>query len=231
MVPELLSRPDPMNGGRTMTTETLLANDSPATSARTPFERRLRQIRVSEEERKDRVRLERVTTQRAHAERILLAHEHVESIKRAAAGYVNDLGRVLSLPLRLSRRLFDGRYALAVHLNEGAADPFRGSRGRYSRILFLVQPLPEAGRVRLECRITVHDRDLEPTAIEDELSADGLSRMRSCMERQFLTFAESYCASREPARQPPTAPRRSRGRRLRGPAEHHGRDCGARTTP
>jgi hypothetical protein len=177
-----------------MTTQILISDNGPATAQRMPFERRLRQIMVSQDGRRERVLEERRRAHRGHAGQLLRSHEHMARVERAAADLMSDLGSVLSIPLRLSRRLFDGRYALTVQLDETRADTAGAARRACSRVSFLMQPLPEEGRFRLECRATVHDRELESTATESELSSDDMPSIRAYMERQLLAFAERYCA-------------------------------------
>jgi len=141
----------------------------------------------------------RETASRERLREIIRSLEAVRSVEELVSGLSFDLAQVLGLRVEWTRRFFDGRYLLGMTVRETAQD-HAVMQDRYTRVAVLVSPRSGAGRLEVECRGTVHDRDLPTTAWEDGMDADGMQRIAAFLEEQFLAFAARYCESRESLR-------------------------------
>lgn len=104
----------------------------------------------------------------------------------------------------LHRGFFEGKYMLAMRLEEQLVDE-SGKPGQYfSRLVFLLDPHSSDDSFTVECRKTIRNRDLETLSRSGAMATEELEVYGEFVEQQFLTFAEAYFADTDLTR-PPTA--------------------------
>jgi hypothetical protein len=167
------------------------------TADRTHFGQRLREIREQGQRRRTRVHDEHTQTTRRRIQEILSAVDHVERIEKLVSRLTEDLARGLSVQVELSRRFSDGGFLLDLRVPEKAASE-HARRSSPSHLTVRVAPCSAEGRVTLECRSIVHDRDGEPATVVEDMSREGLRHLHVFLQRQFLCFARCYCDGRAP---------------------------------
>ncbi|HTE06299.1 MAG TPA: hypothetical protein VK824_08900, partial [Planctomycetota bacterium] len=106
--------------------------------------------------------------------------EFVKNFQSEAPGFV------------LTRGFFEGKYMLALRLDEELLNA-EGRAGRYfSRLLFLLDPHPDDGRFVMQCKKTIRNRDLETETNAGTMSAESRTGFAGFIEAQFIDFAEHY---------------------------------------
>jgi len=92
----------------------------------------------------------------------------------------------------LTRGFFEGKYMLALRLDEELVNS-EGRTGRYfSRLLFLLDPHPDDDRFVMQCKKTIRNRDLETDAHSGHMTPESQAEFSGFIEAQFLDFAEHY---------------------------------------
>jgi hypothetical protein len=106
--------------------------------------------------------------------------EFVRNFQSEAPGFV------------LTRGFFEGKYMLALRLDEELVNS-EGRTGRYfSRLLFLLDPHSDDDRFVMQCKKTIRNRDLDTDAHTGHMSPEGRAEFSNFIEAQFLDFAEHY---------------------------------------
>jgi len=106
--------------------------------------------------------------------------EFVENFLTAAPGFV------------LTRGFFEGKYMLAMRLEENLMDASGQVDGYFSRLMFLLDPHSVDHRMGLQCRKTIRNRDLETSNLVANMDSEGQQQLSDFIETQFVAFAEGY---------------------------------------
>lgn len=178
---------------------------TPATS--TPmsnrFKQKLKEIRDESERRavvshktrtdEDLHRSEKTVKSFEFRERVeAVIEELVTNFQAEAPGFV------------LTRGFFEGKYMLAMRLEEQLVNE-DGKPGQYfSRLVFLLDPHSEDDTFAVECRKTIRNRDGETLSRSGAMAKEEMATYSDFVEQQFLAFAEAYFADTDLTR-PPTA--------------------------
>ena len=92
----------------------------------------------------------------------------------------------------LTRGFFEGKYMLALRLDEQLLDE-EGQLARYfSRVIFLLDPHLDEDFFAMQVKKTIRNRDLETRSRTAEMNDTGRDEFASFIEEQFLEFAEQY---------------------------------------
>ena len=92
----------------------------------------------------------------------------------------------------LTRGFFEGKYMLALRLDEELVNG-EGRTGKYfSRLLFLMDPHPDDDSFVMQCKKTIRNRDLESDSHAGKMTPEGQAEFAAFIEAQFLAFAERY---------------------------------------
>ncbi len=106
--------------------------------------------------------------------------EFVKNFQAEAPGFV------------LTRGFFEGKYMLALRLDEELVNS-EGRTGKYfSRLLFLLDPHTEDDRFVMQCKKTIRNRDLDSDSHQGTMTPAGQTEFAAFIEAQFLVFAERY---------------------------------------
>jgi len=172
--------------------------DSPAKRQR--FGLRLEAIRDASRLRDAARATERSEEQMRKSACMVRALDYLEEVELAIRAVLDHLGGELPSPPTLSRSTFDGRYQIAVRLDEPLTDR-DGRKGRYfTRLSFLLEPRAEDNRFVIEVRSTVRERDQAGDRLEIDMTAEGLDELKVFAEARALAFAESYFSDTELSR-------------------------------
>ncbi len=156
----------------------------------TDFQDRLRQIR----EEKDREsQLKQAQHSAGDIDRIALLElrfdrrERIEKvIHESAESFLAELPSFTR-----SKSFFEGKYKIEVTGDDLMLDENSQLVKSFSRVMFLLDPNAD-GQIRIQCRKTAHNRDLESAThvVRDE--PDALERFQVFVEDQFVSFANAY---------------------------------------
>ncbi|RKY20347.1 MAG: hypothetical protein DRQ55_07885 [Planctomycetota bacterium] len=154
------------------------------------FQDKLKEIRDAGVRRSEASHKERNLEDMARSQKTVAAFEYRERVEQTIEELVaNFLGEVPGFVL--SRGFFEGKYMLALRLDEPSGDLDEGAHS-YSRLMFLLAPHSEDNSFEIQCRKTVRNRDVETQSHSGPMTLDGLPTHSAFIEEQFLGFARVY---------------------------------------
>lgn len=155
------------------------------------FKDKLKKIRDASAKRSEiHLRL-RTDEDLVRSQRTVQAFEFRESIEAVIEEFVRNF-QSEAPGFVLTRGFFEGKYMLALRLDEELLNG-EGRSGRYfSRLLFLLDPHPDDGRFGMQCKKTIRNRDLESDAHAGTMTPESRPDFAAFIEAQFLDFAEHY---------------------------------------
>ncbi len=157
----------------------------------TRFKDKLKQIRDASTQRSVIDLKLRSEEDLVKSQRTVKAFEFRESVEAVITELVKSFQAEAPVFV-LNRGFFEGKYMLALRLNEELVDS-EGRADRYfSRLMFLLDPHTDQDAFDLQCRKTVRNRDLESHSVRSEMTDAGRTTLSEFIEAQFLEFAEQY---------------------------------------
>lgn len=155
------------------------------------FKDKLRQIRDASAKRSEiHLRL-RSDEDLVRSQRTVQAFEFREGLEAVIEEFVKNF-QTEAPAFVLTRGFFEGKYMLALRLDEQLLDA-EGRIGRYfSRVIFLLDPHLDENFFAMQVKKTIRNRDLETSSRTAEMNDTGREEFAAFIEQQFLQFAEQY---------------------------------------
>jgi hypothetical protein len=125
------------------------------------------------------------------SQRTVHAFEFRESIEAVIEEFVRNF-QAEAPGFVLTRGFFEGKYMLALRLDEELVDAGGKAARYFSRLLFLLDPHANEDQFLMQCKKTIRNRDLESESRSGPMTTDAQSDFADFIEAQFLTFAEHY---------------------------------------
>jgi len=92
----------------------------------------------------------------------------------------------------LTRGFYEGKYMLALRLDEKLLDEKGEPDSYYSRLMFLLAPESTSHVFSVQCRKTIRNRDLETVGHVAPMESTEMASFSEFIEEQFIAFAEGY---------------------------------------
>jgi len=155
------------------------------------FKDKLRKIRDASAKRSEiHLRL-RSDEDLERSQRTVQAFEFRESVEAVIEEFVKNF-QTEAPGFVLTRGFFEGKYMLALRLDEELLDA-DGRLGRYfSRVIFLLDPHLDEDFFAMQTKKTIRNRDRETTSQTGEMNDGGKAEFATFIEAQFIEFAEQY---------------------------------------
>lgn len=155
------------------------------------FKDKLRKIRDASAKRSEIHLKLRSDQDLLRSQRTVQAFEFRESVEAVIEDFVKNF-QSEAPGFVLTRGFFEGKYMLALRLDEEMLDE-DGAHGRYfSRVIFLLDPHVDEKFFAIQTKKTIRNRDLETTSLTAEMSDKGRKEFATFVEAQFIEFAEQY---------------------------------------
>ncbi|MFT7461937.1 MAG: hypothetical protein ACI9EF_000271 [Pseudohongiellaceae bacterium] len=155
------------------------------------FKARLKQIRDDSERRSEASHKARSHEDMERSQKTFDGFEFREKveaiIEELAAGFCAEASG-----FELSRGFYEGKYQLALRLEEPLTADDGSTENYFSRLVFLLDPHIEDDILEVQCRKTIRNRDLESTSHSYHMVISDLESIEKYIENQFVSFAESY---------------------------------------
>jgi hypothetical protein len=162
------------------------------------FKDKLRKIRDASVKRSEVQLRQRSEEDLQRSQRTVHAFEFREAIEAVIEEFARNLqGEVPGLVL--TRGFFEGKYMLALRLEEELQDEQGRAHKTFSRLMFLLEPHADDDRFLMQAKKTVRNRDLESLSSAGLMNPDGQAEFARFVESQFLDFAESYFGETKPS--------------------------------
>jgi len=113
--------------------------------------------------------------------------EYAHSFQSEAPGFV------------LTRGFFEGKYMLALRLDEASVE---GVHRSFSRLLFLLDPHSDEDTFAVRCKKTIRDRDVDSQLTTVPMTDEGLGTLGAFIEAHFLDFAQRFFEQGSPLGEP-----------------------------
>lgn len=166
------------------------------------FKQKLKQIRDDSLRRAEVSHKARTEEDIFRSQKTVAAFEFRERVEAVIEDFVTNF-RAEAAGFVLNRGFFEGKYMLAMRLDEELLDEDGKPGSYYSRLVFLLDPHSDDGSFSVQCRKTIRNRDLETTSVSGLMDAEAQATYAKFVEQQFLTFAEAYFADTDLTRPPP----------------------------
>jgi hypothetical protein len=162
------------------------------------FKDKLRKIRDESVKRSEvQLRL-RSEEDLQRSQRTVRAFEFREAVEAVIEEFARNLqGEVAGFVL--TRGFFEGKYMLALRLEEELRDEQGRAWKAFSRLMFLLEPHADDDRFAMQAKKTVRNRDLETLSSSGPMNPEGQAEFARFVESQFLDFAESYFGETKPS--------------------------------
>jgi len=162
------------------------------------FKDKLRKIRDASAKRSEvQLRL-RSDEDLQRSQRTVRAFEFREGIEAVIEEFARNLQSEIP-GFVLTRGFFEGKYMLALRLDEEVRDDQGRPLRALSRLMFLLDPHADDDRFVMQAKKTVRNRDLESMSCSGVMTSDGQAEFARFIESQFLGFAESYFGEPKPS--------------------------------
>jgi hypothetical protein len=162
------------------------------------FKDKLRKIRDASAKRSEvQLRL-RSEEDLLRSQRTVHAFEFREGVEAVIEEFAKNLQAEIA-GFVLTRGFFEGKYMLALRLDEELRDTQGRPVRAFSRIMFLLEPHADDDRFVMQGKKTVRSRDLESVSCSGTMTAEGQAEFARFVEAQFLDFAESYFGETKPS--------------------------------
>ena len=161
------------------------------------FKDKLRKIRETSAKRSEvQLRL-RSDEDLQRSQRTVHAFEFRESVEAVIEDFAKNLSAEVP-GFVLTRGFFEGKYMLALRLDEELRDDQGRPQRAFSRLMFLLDPHADDGRFVVQAKKTIRSRDLETGSTTGTMSPEGQAEFARFVEAQYLDFAESYFGEPKP---------------------------------
>ena len=155
------------------------------------FKDKLKEIRDASTRRSEAVSKERSADEIHRSQKTVMAFDYRERVERVIDELV--AGFLVEAPsFTLSRGFFEGKYMLALRLDERLMDQQGEVDNYYSRIMFLLAPHSEDDSFGIQCRKTIRNKDLETHSSACPMTDQALPDLAGFIEEHFLIFARGY---------------------------------------
>ena len=155
------------------------------------FQDKLRRIRDASRERSEQTHKVRTEEDIHRSEKTVQAFEYRERVEAGIEDLVASFQEEAP-NFVLTRGFFEGKYMLALRLDEQLLDEEGRSGSYFSRLMLLLDPRSEDGEFNVQCRKTIRDRDLETTTKTTAMDDANVATLAEFIEAQFVAFAEAY---------------------------------------
>ncbi len=162
----------------------------------TTFREKLKEVRISQEEAiRNRVPLtdEELGLSDVPSLAIVARDELTRHIESLMEEFIQE-----SPVFSIHRGFFEGKYSISLSTDEHC----KSARGLvekcYSRITFLLAPLPAENRFEITSKLTVLNRDLpKGHTVAEPTREDDFQALRKFAEDEMLRFAKQYYGERQ----------------------------------
>jgi len=162
------------------------------------FKDKLRKIRDASAKRSEvQLRL-RSEEDLQRSQRTVHAFEFREGVEAVIEDFAKNLQSEIT-GFVLTRGFFEGKYMLALRLDEELRDDHGKPARAFSRLMFLLEPHADDDRFAMQAKKTVRSRDLESVSCAGTMTAEGQAEFSRFVEAQFIDFAESYFGETRPS--------------------------------
>ena len=127
---------------------------------------------------------------------------HAFEFREAVEAVIEDFAKNLQAEITgfvLTRGFFEGKYMLALRLDEELRDDQGRPVRAFSRLMFLLEPHADSDRFVMQAKKTVRNRDLESVSCSGTMTSEGGLDFGRFVEAQFLDFAESFFGETNPS--------------------------------
>ena len=155
------------------------------------FRDKLKQIRDASQKRSAQSHRERTEEDIQRSQLTVAAFEFREQLEAVIDDFVANF-HTEAPGFVLTRGFFEGKYMLALRLDEQLLDTEGRLDGYFSRLVFLLDPHSATQDFGIQCRKTIRNRDLETTNDAAPMTDEGREQLSAFIEAQFLAFAEAY---------------------------------------
>lgn len=155
------------------------------------FKDKLRQIRDAGARRSEISHRARTEEDLQRSQKTVQAFEFRESVEAVIEEMVKNF--TAEAPgFVLTRGFFEGKYMLALRLDEQLLDERGEPDSYFSRLMFLLAPDSDSHVFSVQCRKTIRNRDLETLSHSAPMEATEMPSFSNFIEEQFIGFAEGY---------------------------------------
>ncbi|MCB9898977.1 MAG: hypothetical protein H6825_13310 [Planctomycetes bacterium] len=155
------------------------------------FRDKLKKIRDASQARSEASHKARTQEDIDRTEKTVRAFEYREEIEAVIEELVRNF-QAEAPDFVLTRGFFEGKYMLALRLDEQLLDANGRIDSYFSRLMLLLDPHTNENTFGVQCRKTIRNRDLETTVHADRMDEAAKEGFGRFIEEQFLTFAEGY---------------------------------------
>jgi len=163
------------------------------------FKARLKQIRDASERRSEASHRARSDEDLERSQKTFQGFEFREKveaiIEELSTGFIAEASG-----FELSRGFYEGKYKLALRLEEPLTGNDGSTENYFSRLVFLLDPHTDDDAIQVQCRKTIRNRDLEAATLGAHMVTEELATIEEFLEGQFVSFAEAYFDSSESLR-------------------------------
>jgi len=157
----------------------------------TRFRDKLKQIRDASQKRSEASHKVRSEADIQRSQLTVAAFEYREQLEVVIDDFVKNF--LTEAPgFALTRGFFEGKYMLALRLEEQLIDSDGQIGGYFSRLMFLLDPHSNEKTFGIQCRKTIRNRDFETNSLATTMDGAGREELEVFIESQFLGFAEGY---------------------------------------
>ena len=155
------------------------------------FKDKLKQIRDASQKRSEISQKERSEEDLHRSEKTVRAFEFRERVEEVIEELVKNFQQEAP-GFVLTRGFYEGKYMLALRLDEQLQDPAGQQDQYFSRVMFLLDPNSEDVSFGVQCRKTIRNRDVETTSHRGPMDREQIGEFSDFIEAQFIAFAEAY---------------------------------------
>jgi hypothetical protein len=155
------------------------------------FQDKLRRIRDASRERSEQTHKVRTEEDIHRSEKTVHAFEYRESVEAGIEDLVTSFQEEAP-DFVLTRGFYEGKYMLALRLDEQLLDEDGRAGSYFSRLMLLLDPRSESADFNVQCRKTIRNRDLETTTKTTPMDEESVPVLGEFIEAQFVAFAEAY---------------------------------------
>ena len=179
---------------------------TPTTSApmSNRFKQKLKQIRDDSLRRAEVSHKARTEEDLFRSQKTVASFEFRERVEAVIEDFVTNF-QAEAEGFVLTRGFFEGKYMLAMRLDEELVDESGKADSYYSRLVFLLDPHSDDGSFSVECRKTIRNRDLETLSKTGHMDGADHDEYARFVEQMFVGFAEAYFADTDLTRKPQPA--------------------------
>ena len=155
------------------------------------FRDKLKKIRDASQARSEASHRARTQEDIDRSEKTVRAFEYRESVEAVIEELVRNF-QAEAPGFVLTRGFFEGKYMLALRLDEQLLDTNGRVDSYFSRLMFLLDPHSSDNTFGVQCRKTIRNRDMDTLSHGGAMTDDEQAGFAGFIEEQFVSFAEAY---------------------------------------